>query len=268
MSRYFLTIRYDGSVYCGWQRQPNGVSVQSRIELALSRVLRSEVQVVGSGRTDAGVHASGMVAHFDYAGDLIAPPRHPVPQVGGSPLDSGSPNAVCDNVEFCRRVNGALPLDISVVGIESVPEGKHARYDAVSRTYRYVITDIKDPFNRLYVCQMPCSGFDFSILNAACDILLEYNDFTSFSKLHTDVKTNLCHIYAAHWDREGELWVFTIRANRFLRGMVRLIVGTMFELGRGRLTLEGFRSVIESRDGSLAGSAAPARGLTLLKVCY
>jgi tRNA pseudouridine38-40 synthase len=115
---------------------------------------------------------------------------------------------------------------------------------------------------------MPCSGFDFGLLNAACGILLEYSDFTSFSKLHTDVKTNLCHIYAAHWDREGELWVFTIRANRFLRGMVRLIVGTMFEIGRERLTLEGFRHVIESGDRSLAGSAAPARGLTLLRVDY
>jgi tRNA pseudouridine38-40 synthase len=244
MRRYFLTIRYDGSVYCGWQRQPNGVSVQSCIELALSRVLRSEVMVVGSGRTDAGVHSSGMVAHFD---SVIEIP---------------------DDIAFLTRVNGALPLDISVVGIESVPNAKHARYDAVSRMYRYVITDIKDPFNRLYVCRMPCSGFDFDLLNAACDILLEYSDFTSFSKLHTDVKTNLCHIYAAHWDREGELWVFTISANRFLRGMVRLIVGTMFELGRGRLTLEGFRHVIESRDGALAGSAAPARGLTLYSVSY
>jgi tRNA pseudouridine38-40 synthase len=244
MSRYFIYLAYNGTCYCGWQNQPNGVSVQQRIEEALATVLRKPVPVTGAGRTDAGVHAKRMVAHFD------------------------SEEPVTDVSLFAEKLNRLLPKDIAIDRMVPVREDAHARFDALSRSYQYVITDRKDPFNNEWVCRMPLSGLDFPLMNEACNVLLEYTDFTSFSKLHTDVKTNNCRIDYARWTQAGEMWVFTIRADRFLRNMVRAIVGTLFDIGRGKRSIAGFRQLIEAKDRRLAGMSVPGKGLSLIEIVY
>lgn len=243
MSRYFIYLGYNGKNFCGWQVQPNGLTVQQCIEDALATLLRQPVPIVGAGRTDAGVHARLMVAHFDW--------HEPIQ----------------DLAFLAEKLNRLLPKDISIYHIVPVCPEAHARFDATSRTYKYYVTTRKDPFNYELVYKIP-GKLDFEAMNAACPVLFEYIDFTSFSKLHTDVKTNNCRISYAHWEQEGDVWVFTIRADRFLRNMVRAIVGTLLEVGRGKLTVEGFRKVIEAKDRGEAGTSAPGHALYLVDVTY
>lgn len=243
MRRFFVYLAYDGTRYHGWQVQPNGISVQECLGKALSTVLRQETEVVGAGRTDAGVHAALMVAHFDFEGEL-------------------------DSVWLADKLNRMLPSDISVFSVREVRPDAHARFDALSRTYKYYVTTVKSPFGRMYRCRL-YSRPDFERMNRAAKTLLEYTDFTSFSKLHTDVKTNNCRVVQAVWEQAGpDEWVFTIQADRFLRNMVRAVVGTLFEVGRGKLSEEGFRRVIEQKDRRAAGSSAPGQGLFLADIRY
>ncbi len=242
MYRYFIYLAYDGTNYHGWQIQPNGNSVQEELMKALKTFLREEIEVIGAGRTDAGVHAKMMVAHFDSQKSLD-----------------------CDMV--CDKLNRLLPHDISVYKVVPVRETAHSRFDATYRTYNYHITYNKYPFNRNYAWCFH-QKLDVEKMNQAASTLFDYIDFTSFSKLHTDVKTNNCKImYAAFSEENGEL-VFTIKADRFLRNMVRAIVGTLVEVGRGKLTIDGFRKVIEKKDRNQAGGSVPAKGLFLVDVGY
>lgn len=243
MNRYFVYLGYNGKPFCGWQIQPNGVTVQQCIEEALTTLLRQPVSIVGAGRTDAGVHARQMVAHFDWH------------------------EPIADLPFLVEKLNRLLSKAIAVYRIVPVRPDAHARFDATSRTYKYYVTLQKDPFNHELVYKIP-GKLDFEAMNKVCPILFEYIDFTSFSKLHTDVKTNNCHIYQAGWQREGDVWVFTIQADRFLRNMVRAIVGTLLEVGRGKLNMEGFRRVIEAKDRGKAGTSVPGHALYLVDVTY
>lgn len=210
---------------------------------ALATLLRREVDVVGAGRTDAGVHASLMVAHFDSEETL-------------------------DTHLVADKLNRLLPPDISVYRLRAVKPDAHARFDAVSRTYKYYVTTAKSPFNRQYRCRL-FQQPDFERMNEAARTLFDYTDFTSFSKLHTDVKTNNCRIMHAAWTQVDEVtWVFTIRADRFLRNMVRAVVGTLLEVGRGKLSVEGFRRVIEQKDRCKAGTSVPGNALFLVDISY
>lgn len=241
--RYFIRLSFDGAAYHGWQIQPNGQSVQETLQKALSVLLRQPTDIVGAGRTDAGVHAGMMIAHFD------------------SPVDLD-----CDNMVY--KLNKLLPPDIAVQRIWPVAEDMHARFSATSRTYHYFIHTRKSPFLRRYSWQV-AFPLDFSCMNAAARRLLCYEDFTSFSKVNTDTKTNLCHITKALWEEvEPGQWRFTITANRFLRNMVRAIVGTLVEVGRGRMTLDEFCRVIEKKDRCSAGESVPAHALFLVDVRY
>ncbi len=236
-------MAYEGTHYHGWQIQPNGISVQECLMKALSVYLRTEVEVIGAGRTDAGVHAAFMVAHFDYDGCL-------------------------DGITLADKLNRLLPSDISVFRVREVKPEAHARFDAVSRTYMYYVTTRKYPFGRELKWRLHHTP-DFGRMNEAARCLFDYTDFTSFSKLHTDVKTNNCRIMRAEWKQISDYeWVFTIQADRFLRNMVRAIVGTLLEVGRGRMTIDGFRQVIEQKDRGKAGSSAPGHALFLADVTY
>ena len=243
MNRYFIYLSYNGKPFCGWQIQPNGITVQQRIEEALSTILRRPMSIVGAGRTDAGVHAQLMVAHFD------------------------SEEPISDLPFLADKLNRLLPKDIAIDRIVPVAPDAHARFDATSRTYKYYLTAKKNPFNYDWVYRY-IGKLDYDLMNEACRVLFEYTDFTSFSKLHTDVKTNNCRIMEAGWKQEGDVWVFTLRADRFLRNMVRAIVGTLLEVGRGKLSLSGFREVIEAKDRGRAGTSAPGHALYLVDVTY
>lgn len=243
MNRYFIYLGYNGKEYCGWQIQPNGMTVQQRLEESLSTILRSKIAVVGAGRTDAGVHARRMVAHFEMEQPLT------------------------DLSFLTDKLNRILPPDIAVYKIVPVVPDAHARFDAVSRTYRYYLTLHKNPFNFNQVYRYH-SPLDFERMNEACKVLFEYTDFTSFSKLHTDVKTNNCRIMYARWHQERDVWVFTIQADRFLRNMVRAVVGTLLEVGRGKLSIDGLRKVIEKKDRCSAGVSMPGHALFLEDVAY
>ena len=242
--RYFLWLSYLGTAYCGWQRQPNGVSVQQRAEEALATILRRPTPLTAAGRTDAGVHARRMATHFDV----------------DQPIDT--PDALVG------RLNRLLPPDIAALRIDAVQPDAHARFSATARTYEYTVTGVKDPFAPAAVHRMSLRGVDFDAMNRAAAALLDYTDFTSFSKLHTDVKTNNCRITRADWRRDGALWTFTITADRFLRNMVRAIVGTLLEVGRGRRSEADFRRLIEALDRCQAGDSAAAEGLALVDVEY
>ena len=240
--RNFIYFAYDGTRYHGWQIQPNGISVQETLQNGLSTLLRHNVEVVGAGRTDAGVHARMMVAHFD-AEDVDCP-------------------------QLAYKLNKILPPDISVFRVEPVADSLHARFSATSRTYHYYIHTHKSPFLNAYSWQV-YGQLDFRRMNEAAQTLMEYRDFTSFSKVNTDTKTNDCTITQAFWEEtEPGVWRFTVTANRFLRNMVRAIVGTLIEVGRGRLTVEGFRRVIEQKDRCKAGESVPGKALFLVDVTY
>ena len=241
--RYFITLSFDGTAYHGWQIQPHSVSVQEELQKALSTLLRMSVEVVGAGRTDTGVHARKMVSHFDI-------------------------NAELDCQQLVYKLNKLLPRDIAVQHVEQVSDDMHARFSAKSRTYHYYVHLGKNPFLRSYSWQL-YGNPDFELMNKAAVVLMEYMDFTSFSKVNTDTKTNDCTITEAHWDGVGEgQWRFTITANRFLRNMVRAIVGTLMEVGRGRMTIEQLRQVIEAKDRCRAGDSVPGNALFLVDVKY
>lgn len=241
--RYFIFLEFDGTAYSGWQIQPHSPSVQQTLEESLFLFLREKVSVTGAGRTDAGVHAQEMVAHFDLE----------------SPQDSSW---------MKNKLNGILPPDIAVHDIVPVKPDAHARFDAVSRTYKYYVSLEKSAFHREYSWYL-VNEPDFNLMNRAAELLLSTVDFTSFSKLHTDTKTNDCRVTLAEWSRlDDGRWVFTITADRFLRNMVRAIVGTLMEVGRRRMDIDGFRDVIQSKDRCSAGDSAPAQGLFLHKIEY
>lgn len=240
--RYFIYLAYNGENYNGWQIQPNAPSVQETIEKGLSTILRIPVSIVGAGRTDAGVHARQMFAHFD-AEEI-------------------------ENVhQLVFKLNRILPKDIVIYNIIKVKPEAHARFDAASRLYRYYITTAKDPF--LHQLKYKIHGnIDVEAMNRCADVLSEYEDFTSFSKLHTDVKTNNCKIMQAGWEQSGNDYIFTIKADRFLRNMVRSIVGTLLEAGRGKLDENGIRKIIEAKDRGAAGTSVPGHALFLEEIEY
>ena len=249
--RFFITFSYNGTRYCGWQRQPNGIAVQEELEKALTTILRTPVELTGAGRTDAGVHALNMVAHFDIAEDTTVDCRL----------------LTVDSNRLINNLNSLLPYDIAVKNVERVTDEAHARFDALSRKYEYHIITHKNPFLKEQACRIHFP-LNIELMNEAAKVLFEYEDFTSFSKLHTDVKTNNCTIMEAYWQQRGEELVFTIKANRFLRNMVRAIVGTLMEVGRERLTIEGFRQVIEAKNRCSAGHSGPACGLYFIEAEY
>lgn len=243
MNRYFIQLSYKGTNYHGWQIQPNAISVQEVIEKTLTTVLRQKIEIVGAGRTDTGVHASFFVLHFDVNEEL-----------------NGLENLV-------YKLNSLLPTDIAIQKIWQVANDLHARFNAVSRTYKYYISTKKNPFkaDTSFKYLLP---IDIGKMNEAARILAEYEDFTSFSRLHTDVKTNNCKILWAEWEVLNTQLIFTIKADRFLRNMVRAIVGTLLEVGKGKLSLNDFRKIIETKDRAAAGASAPAKGLFLVDVEY
>jgi len=239
--RYFIDLSYNGKAYHGWQNQPDAISVQEVLENALSTILKQDISVVGAGRTDAGVHAKQLFAHFDM--EQVLP----------------------DNIVF--RLNSFLPKDIAIHAVFKVRDEAHARFDALSRTYHYRVSTHKNVFNYdfAYALQKP---LDVDLMNNACEILLTYNDFQCFSKVNTDVKTYNCKLIEAQWIiHNGEL-IFTIKADRFLRNMVRAIVGTLINIGMGKLDLEQLHDIIKSKNRSEAGFSVPAHGLYLINVEY
>lgn len=241
--RYFIYLSYDGTAYHGWQVQPNGKSVQGTLQQALSTLLRTEIAVTGAGRTDAGVHARMMVAHFDA--ELLISTR-----------------------DLVYRLNGILPHDIAISDVRPVSQDLHARFSATSRTYHYYVHTVKSPFLRDSSWRLVHEP-DFGAMNEAAKTLFDYTDFTSFSKVNTDTKTNICHIMRAEWVQLDEHeWRFEIQADRFLRNMVRAIVGTLMMVGRGDCTVQDFRDIIEKKDRCAAGDSVPARGLFLVDVTY
>ncbi len=241
--RYFIQFSYDGRNYHGWQVQPNAHSVQAEINHALSTILREEILTTGAGRTDAGVSAKMMWAHFDCAGEI-------------------------DSVQLSYKLNRFLPEDIAIQRIVLVADNAHARFDATARTYHYFIYQQKNPFYRDFAARFT-SPLDFKLMNKAASLLLNVVDFTSFSKVNTDTKTNNCRVQKALWEQVGEdLWRFEITADRFLRNMVRAIVGTLIEVGRGRMTLTQFEEVIARKDRCAAADSVPGNALFLVDIQY
>ena len=274
MGRLFIHLAYNGANYNGWQTQPELPTVQETLEKALSTLLRAPIAVVGCGRTDTGVHASDFYAHFDAEGAVD-----------------------CSQLVF--KLNNLLPPDIAIYDIFPVADKAHARFDATARTYQYHVSDRRLPFRQGQYCRIYFRP-DIDRMNEAAKVLMEYEDFTSFAKLHTQVKTNICHVTEARWDfvpisgqwavDSGQCpstatattlqtaehcslnteyeWVFTIRSNRFLRNMVRSVTGTLLDVGRGKLSIDGLREIIEKKDRCAAGVSMPACGLFLTKVEY
>lgn len=242
--RYFIQISYLGTNYRGWQVQPGKPTVQGVLENAMSVILQEGIAVTGAGRTDTGVHATQFVAHFDSRKDDLATRQ---------------------NILF--RLNRFLPADIAAERIVAVKPDSHARFDALSRTYEYTISTTKDPFIS-GKAWMRHGTLDIDRMNQACAYMMEYRDFTSFSKLHTDVKTNNCFISEAVWRRENNLLILRITADRFLRNMVRAVTGTMVEIGSGLREPEDIKAIIEARDRSAAGKSAVAAGLLLKSIEY
>jgi len=245
MQRYFVKLAYRGTNYRGWQRQPNGISVQQVLEEAMTMMLRDPVRLTGAGRTDTGVHASEFYAHFETT----------------APIQQKK----LENLVF--KLNSYLSPDIAIYEIFPVKPDSHARFSALSRTYKYFISSSKDPFREGLTMMMP-GTLDIGLMNEGAAMIRMTRDFTSFSKVDTDTKTNICHVTHALWDWEGRELVFTITADRFLRNMVRAIVGTLLKLGKGKLSLEELDRVITSMNRSEAGMSAPACGLHLVRIIY
>ncbi len=240
--RYFIELAYNGTKYHGWQIQPDAVSVQEKLNMAISTVLQSKIEVVGAGRTDTGVHASQMFAHFNTE----------------VPLGD----------HLTHKLNSILPNDIAVAKVFEVPEEHHARFSAESRSYEYRIWLGRNPFLLDFSWQIHSHKLELSKMNAAAILLLEYDDFQTFSKVKTEVHTFNCDVTAAVWKQEGHLLTFHISANRFLRNMVRAIVGTLVDVGMGKITIEEFRQIIESKNRGNAGLSVPAKGLFLTQIKY
>ncbi|MBV6644711.1 MAG: tRNA pseudouridine(38-40) synthase TruA [Cyclobacteriaceae bacterium] len=240
--RYFLDISYLGTQYHGWQLQNNAISIQQVLEKALTTILQVPTSCTGSGRTDTGVHARQQVAHFDT-------------------------DVVLDELDFVYKLNSFLPGDIAVNSCRQVNDEAHARFDATRRSYQYFIHQNKNPF------QQDKSYFfspklDFGQMNRGADMLSKWEDFQSFSKVNTDVNHFNCIIYEAKWEQENDSIVFSVSANRFLRGMVRAMVGTLLDLGLTKIDLKQLKEILESRHRSAAGRAVPAEGLYLTEVAY
>ncbi|GAA4271261.1 tRNA pseudouridine(38-40) synthase TruA [Aquimarina gracilis] len=240
--RYFLELSYDGTPYHGWQRQPNAISVQEVLEDSLSTILRTKTEIVGAGRTDTGVHAKQIMAHFDFENEL-------------------------NDEDLSYKLNSILPLEIAIRSVFRVNEEAHARFDAISRSYEYHVNFTKDPFviNKSYYLK---KTLDLDLMNKAAKLLLNYTNFKCFSKSKTDVKTYNCTITEAFWESNKDKIVFKISANRFLRNMVRAIVGTLIEIGEHKLDLDDLVDIIKSEDRGRAGYSVPAHGLYLTKVEY
>ena len=243
VKRYFIELSYNGGAYHGWQRQPNVISMQQVLEESLSKLLRENISILGAGRTDTGVHARQMFAHFDLT-TVIENPK-----------------------ELVFLLNGFLPNDIAIKKIHRVISSAHARFDASERSYEYHIATVKDPFYAAfhhYLKNKP----DIDLMNQATKILLAYEDFKCFSRSNTDVKTFLCNIKTAEWRPEGTSLVFYIRANRFLRNMVRAIVGTLIEVGEGKISFSDIKTILLLKDRAKAGYSVPANGLSLMDIEY
>lgn len=243
-TRYFIFISYKGTSYHGWQIQPNSLTVQKILEDALSTILNEKISTTGAGRTDTGVHAFIFCAHFD----------------------SNIPD-LTSRKNIVYRLNRFLPEDISVSRLVKVKPEAHARFSAISRTYRYNISKTKNPFwndSSWFIH----GKIDIAPMNEVCGMLLNHSDFTSFCRLHSDVKTNLCRIFYAVWEEADDRLIFTIKADRFLRNMVRALVGTMIEIGKGKMTPGRFEEIILAKDRGKAGKSAPAKGLFLTEIEY
>lgn len=240
--RYFIEFAYKGTNYHGWQYQPNAISVQETLNKVFSTLLQEEIEIVGAGRTDTGVHASQMYGHFNTNKEL-------------------------DLAKLKQRANSFLPKDIAVFKIFTVHDEAHARFDATSRTYHYFITSHKDVFSTETVWYNH-QTLDIEAMNDACSILFDHIDFECFSKTHTDVHTFNCKITEAYWRKENNQLIFTITADRFLRNMVRAIVGTMVNIGTHKISKEDLIKIIESKDRKNAGFSVPAQGLFLSKITY
>jgi tRNA pseudouridine38-40 synthase len=243
--RYFIELSYNGAPFFGWQRQPKQITVQKVLEDAFSLLLKSKIELTGCGRTDTGVHAKQFFVHFNY--------------------DKLLSQSDCDKLP--HRLNAFLPEHIVIHRIFQVGEGIHARFSALERTYRYYVATEKNPFNyqstyRLY------EKLDVAAMNLAADLLVNNKDFTSFSKVDTDVSNNFCEIKTAYWERQDGLVVFTITANRFLRNMVRAIVGTLLLVGKRKISIEDFQNIINQKNRCKAGVSVPAHALFLEEVKY
>ena len=238
-------MAYDGTDYCGWQIQPREKTVQQVVERALSTLLRTEIAVCGAGRTDTGVHASHFIAHFDLPDSVFS---------------EGTEHLVF-------KLNRFLPPDIVIYGIRQVSEEMHARFSATYRTYHYHISTIKPLYNRNYSHHI-YGELDTDAIARCCEIILESSDFTSFAKLHSDAKTNICKVTEALWKAVDNGYLFEIKADRFLRNMVRSLTGTLIDVGQGKLDPEGFREIVKAKDRSRAGQSAPAKGLFLVDIGY
>ena len=240
--RYFVEFSYNGKAYHGWQRQPNAKSVQQTLEEAMTLQLRNPIQLAGAGRTDAGVHARQLYAHFDI----------------DQPLDTEAQ---------VQRLNAFLPADIAIHAIFQVDDQAHARFDALERTYEYWVVQNKDPFlsDWAHYIHLP---LNLEAMNKAANFLLDHTNFECFSRSNTDVKTYICHLKKATWKEDQGKFVFTITADRFLRNMVRAIVGTLLDVGLGKVPPENVNSIIKSRDRGEAGASVPAKGLYLTKITY
>lgn len=239
--RYFIEFSYNGKAYFGWQSQPHSISIQEVMEKSLSIFLRKTISVTGAGRTDTGVHARQMFAHFDYDGVII-------------------PN-------FIQRLNAFLPKDISIHHIYRVKQEAHARFDALQRSYEYHISPKKNPFLVDFAYSFG-GKLNLDLMNKACEILLQNNDFQCFAKSKTDVKTYICCIKEAYFKQKDDLLIFHISADRFLRNMVRAIVGTLLDVGQNKISLSDFQNIIDSKNRSNAGFSVPAHALYLTKVVY
>ena len=242
-TRYFMFLSFEGTNYHGWQIQPNPTTVQHTLENVLSLILGEKITSIGAGRTDAGVHAAMFCIHFDSLRNDI------------------------EDEKLIFRLNNFLPSDIAVKSIRKVIPEANARFSAISRTYKYYIQKTKNPFKQQWSWHINYP-LNISLMNAACDILKEYSDFTSFSRLHSDTKTNICNIISAEWIENDDEIVFSITSNRFLRNMVRAIVGTMVDLGAGKINIEDFKMIIECKNRCKAGQSAPAKGLFLTDINY
>lgn len=241
--RYFIELQFKGKKFHGWQFQPDATTVQGELNDKLSLLVNRQIETVGAGRTDSGVHARYFVAHFDM-------------------------DVKINNLsKLVHKLNNFLHKDICIIGIHPVSNDSHARFSALSRTYKYYISDRKDVFRRDAAWQL-FSKLDLDTMNAGASEILKHSDFTSFSKLHTDVKTNTCKISTSYWKRKEHMLIYTITADRFLRNMVRSIVGTLIRMGKGKLSIDDFIEIIKSKDRSKAGESAPAQGLFLYDIEY
>jgi tRNA pseudouridine38-40 synthase len=244
LTRYFIFLSFKGTSYHGWQVQPNSLTVQKILDEALSLIIDENISTTGAGRTDAGVHAHFFCAHFDSLYPDLASKR---------------------NLIF--RINRFLPADISVTSVKKVIPEANARYSALSRTYKYYVSRFKDPFSQSSSWFIH-GDLDVELMNMASAILMKHSDFTSFCRLHSDNRTNICKIFEAGWEQDGNRLVFTIRADRFLRNMVRALAGTLIDVGKHKTRLKEFEEIILAKDRSAAGNSAPAKGLFLTDIEY